>query len=88
MTPRMARLSLYPATLVLVAVLWLVPETASACTVCMGGQEEESRIAFIGTTAMMTFLPLTVLGFVITWFVRRTLERERQDAEAAQNPRG
>jgi len=47
----------------------------------MGGQEDDVRLAFILTTAFMTFLPLTMVGGVIWWFVRRALERER-DHEA------
>lgn len=59
----------------------LLPGLAAACTVCMGGQEEASRQAFVGTTAFMTFLPLTVIGIAVVWFVRRALAREEEDAE-------
>jgi hypothetical protein len=52
-----------------------------ACTVCSGGQEEASRKAFVGTTALLTFLPMVVAGSAIWFFVRRTLAQERQDAE-------
>jgi hypothetical protein len=64
---------------------WLVPATAVACTVCMGGQEEASRKAFVGTTAFLTFFPLLMLGIGVGWFVRRTLAQEREDeADAAR----
>lgn len=56
---------------------WLLPGLAAACTVCMGGQEEESRKAFVGTTAFLTFFPLLMLGVAVTWFVRRALAHER-----------
>ena len=55
----------------------LVCDPALACTVCSGGQEEASRKAFVGTTALLTFLPLLVVGTVVTLFVRRTLAQER-----------
>jgi hypothetical protein len=54
-------------------------EPASACSVCNGIQEEASRKAFVGTTALLTFLPLILVGIVVSIFVRRTLERERQE---------
>ena len=66
------------------AFTWLVPGLAMACTVCMGGQEEASRKAFIGTTAFLTFFPLLMLGLCVGWFVRRTLAQEREE-EAARH---
>ena len=71
------------AAFVLLAVLgW--PEAVEACTVCMSGQEEESRKAFIGTTAFMTFFPLLMLGVVVGLFIRRTLAQEEAE-EAARS---
>ena len=59
-----------------IAVL-LVCDSALACTVCSGGQEEASRKAFVGTTAFLSFLPMLVVGTVVSLFVRRTLAQER-----------
>jgi hypothetical protein len=71
------------ATATLVAGLFVVvSDPVLACTVCSGGQEEASRKAFVGTTALLTFLPMVVAGSAIWFFVRRTLAQERQDAEA------
>ena len=64
--------------LVVVAAIFTA-DAASACTVCIGNQTEASRKAFVGTTALLTFLPLTVVGGVITLFVRRTLAMEDLD---------
>ena len=64
------------------AVIVVVSDPVLACTVCSGGQEEASRKAFVGTTALLTFLPMIVAGSAIWLFVRRTLAQERQDAEA------
>jgi hypothetical protein len=62
-----------------IAITWLLPGLAAACTVCMGGQEEASRKAFVGTTAFLTFFPLLVLAVGVGWFVRRTLAQEREE---------
>ena len=71
------------ATATLVAgLIVVVSDPVLACTVCSGGQEEASRKAFVGTTALLTFLPMVVAGSAIWFFVRRTLAQERQDAEA------
>ena len=43
-------------------VLLAVPRVSEACAVCMGGREDESRLAFILTTAFLTFLPLLMIG--------------------------
>ena len=74
---------------VLVALLFaLTADSALACTVCMGGQEEATRKAFVGTTALLTFLPMVVVGPVIFFFVRRTLAQERRDAQERPDPAG
>jgi hypothetical protein len=69
-------------TALVVGLIVIVSDPVLACTVCSGGQEEASRKAFVGTTALLTFLPMVVAGSAIWFFVRRTLAQERQDAEA------
>ncbi len=78
MKPTLRTLLGYLGLMLLLGAIAL-PESSLACTVCMGGQEEASRKAFIGTTALMTFLPLAVLGILVSMFFRKTLERERLD---------
>ena len=57
----------------------LVPKLAHACAVCFSGRSDETRQAFIGTTAFMTFLPLILIGG-LTWFLRRRfLAMQAQD---------
>jgi high-affinity Fe2+/Pb2+ permease len=73
--------------LLTVAALVLLPGLAAACTVCMGGQEEESRQAFVATTALMTFLPLTVIGIAVWWFLRNALAREEDEADRIRQAR-
>ncbi len=67
---RVAALALFSAT-------WL-SEAALACPVCFQSTEE-NRLAFIGTTAFMTFFPLFMLAGLGYWFRLKYLE-----AEAAQ----
>ena len=63
--------------LALIAVLWLAPRAAQACAVCSTGREDETRVAFIVTTAFMTALPLLVLGGGF-WLLRRHFQRTGQ----------
>jgi hypothetical protein len=60
----------------------LHPGLARACAVCFGGQEGDTRTAFIFMTAFMTFVPLLLVGAVIYWLWRqfRTLEDEERSA--------
>ena len=82
---RQARPGLFPLFVVIFLVIGfgVFPEFAEACAVCTNGQQEESRKAFIGTTAFMTFFPLAMLGIVVGLFLRRTLAMEREEEEAA-----
>ena len=63
-------------------VLWS-PQSALACAVCGAVQQEATRKAFIGTTAFMTFLALGAVFLLVGWFIRRTLQREEEDARQA-----
>lgn len=85
----MASVAQRALTWLVAAAMLLGPGLAAACTVCMGGQEEESRKAFVATTALMTFLPLSVIGIAVWWFLRNALAREadeeRRIAEARVN---
>ncbi len=64
----------------------LVPGGAEACAVC-GPGTEESRIAFIVTTGLMTAMPLLIFAGVAWWLRRRFVEMqheaERHQSEAA-----
>ena len=66
--------------------LTVVPELVDACTVCTSGQQEESRKAFIGTTAFMTFFPLLMLAVVVGLFIKRTLAQEQEEEAARSEP--
>ena len=65
------------------AVAWtLVPTEAWSCAVCFSG-EEANRIAYIGTTAFLTFFPLIMVGFSI-YMVRRHILRRTRELEEAE----
>ncbi len=74
-TPRGAGWSLLAFVVVLCT---LATDPALACPVCTGIEEEASRKAFVGTTALLTFLPLILVGIAVSFFVRRTLAQERE----------
>lgn len=54
--------------------------TLIACTVC-GVGKEESRMAFIITTGLLTFIPLIVIGFVIYYIYRQVKARDATDSK-------
>jgi hypothetical protein len=61
------------------AALVFAPRAALACSVCSAGREDETQAAFIGTTALLSVLPLALIGGFL-WWVRR---RSRELAEGA-----
>ncbi len=50
--------------------LMVWPHTAWACAVCFDARAE-NRWAFIGTTALLTLLPLICVGGGAFWLYRR-----------------
>jgi hypothetical protein len=63
-------------TAALVLLLILSPGLSEACSVCMGGREDESRLAFEWMTLFMTVTPLALVGSTLWWLRRRFLELE------------
>jgi len=51
--------------------LVLAPRLASACAVCFTGRSDETRVAFLATTVLLTALPLLMIGSLIWWLIRR-----------------
>ena len=78
MSLRRKRLRMRLATL-MATLLTLGPQLAEACAVCGAGREEESRVAFIITTAFMSLLPLLLIGGLVVWLRSRfrMVEEER-----------
>ena len=65
----------------LASLLLLVPRVGEACAVCMSGREEASQWAFIGTTIVLSLLPLGLVGGVILWIRRRLRQLEAEEAQ-------
>ena len=62
-----------------VALLVLfLPRLSWACAVCngAGGFSEETRTAFIITTALLSLLPLAMIGGFLIWLSRRSRQLE------------
>ena len=59
---------LLPASCALLA--W-TPRASWACAVCTSGTEDSNRLAFILTTALLSFLPLLMVGGIVWWLRRR-----------------
>lgn len=57
------------------------PRLAHACAVCMSGREDDVQAAFIGTTVLLSVLPLIAVGAALFWLRRRLRELERAEAE-------
>ena len=53
--------------LALGALLLSAPALAEACPVCNAAKNEESRIAFLVTTAFLSLLPLGLVAGVLLW---------------------
>ena len=71
------RWALLAVAVLLGGVLVWTPDVAQACAVCFQAKSDASRVAFIATTAGLTFLPLIVIGGV-AWWVRRQFVKADQ----------
>ena len=73
----------------LLAVLALATPGASvACSVC-GGGTADNRIEFILTTALLTFMPMLLIGSIVYGLRRKYLSLAQQDTggDVARIPR-
>lgn len=66
------------------ALLVLLPERALACPVCFD-MSAENRIAFFQTAAVLTLLPLGMIGGLGAWIRKRSRDLAREDAENARD---
>ena len=64
--------------LLAVALLLLLPQVAMACPVCFD-RDDEARIAFLATTALLTFLPLGLVVGTTFWLRRRAQDLEDEE---------
>ncbi|NNF53718.1 MAG: hypothetical protein HKN03_04660 [Acidimicrobiales bacterium] len=56
--------------LLALAFLVLLPDVVMACPVCFD-RDDEARIAFLATTALLTFLPLGLVVGTTVWLRKR-----------------
>lgn len=69
------------------AVLWagfvlFTPGVSAACSVCMTGRDDETRMAFEFMTAFMTLMPFVLAGGVFYWLRGRVRELEAMHERA------
>ncbi len=62
-------------TLALLSTAVWLPHSALACSVCFSAREE-TRVAFYLTTALLTGLPLLMLGSFVFWYRKRIRQFE------------
>jgi len=55
----------------------LLPAIANACPVCFSANDA-NRAAYIGTTVLLTFLPLIAFATIALWLRRRFKQMERE----------
>lgn len=69
----MSRPTLSAARAGVIAIAWglAAPGAALACSVCIGAESADTRIAYRAMTAFMTFTPLAIVGGVVYWIHRR-----------------
>ena len=69
----------------LAAALWLLaPGAAWACSVCSAGRDDETRVAFLATTGLLSVLPLLLVGGLVWWLRRRARELAGAQALVAE----
>jgi NADH:ubiquinone oxidoreductase subunit 3 (subunit A) len=68
----------YFARVAMLAIV-LTPEIATACSVCFSGRSDETRVAFIATTALLTALPLLLIGGFVWWLRRRAMQMQQSE---------
>jgi hypothetical protein len=66
----------------LIVLMALMSEPLLACAVC-GVGKEESRMAFLVTTGILTVIPLTMIGFIVHYIYRQVKARESVIEETA-----
>ena len=67
----------------LALVLVLAPELARACAVCGAAVgDDQSRIAYLITSAVLSVLPVALVGGFLLW-LRSKSRRQRRDAMRA-----
>jgi ABC-type spermidine/putrescine transport system permease subunit II len=61
----------------------LVPQLAAACAVCFTGRADETRIAFLVTTGLLSALPILLIGSLVWWLRRRARQIRDEHVRAS-----
>lgn len=72
------------ASWIAVCLVLAAPRIAEACAVCSAGREDQTRTAFIIGTAFMTALPMVLVGGMVWWVRKKTLEAQELEAPARE----
>ncbi len=75
----MIGMKLVPVVMISTAAL-LVPRLAAACAVCFTGRADETRVAFLVTTGLLSALPILLIGSLV-WWLRRRAHKIRDERE-------
>jgi hypothetical protein len=63
--------------------LLLAPRLCLACSKCLSGRSEETKLAYVLTTVFLSVLPPLAVAGVVWWLVRRARALEREEASRA-----
>ena len=83
---RMGRRLGASAAWLLVWLLMAAPSVAEACSKCLSGRSDETKLAYILTTVFLSLLPPLAVGGVVWWLVRRARALSRVEVAAAIPP--
>jgi len=67
------------------AAVLLAPRLSVACAVCFTGRADETRVAFLATTGVLTGLPILMVGTLVWWLCRRA-RHIREEHESISTP--
>jgi hypothetical protein len=62
-------------------VLLLAPRISEACSKCLSGRSEETKMAYLLTTVFLSVLPPLAIAGVAWWLLRRARALEREEVE-------
>ena len=76
-----------PAAL-LSGLLLLAPRVGEACSQCLSGRGEATKLAYLLTTVGLSLLPPLVVGGFVWWLVRRARARETRARDVSPLAQG
>jgi hypothetical protein len=56
-----------------------LPGAALACPMCLAAKDDAVQMAFLLTTVLLSALPVIMIGSLIIWIARRSIEIDRED---------